>query len=196
VTWLVRSGEPRDHDIDGLRSRVAELEAALGEREAEVGRLKADLAAFRARYRQDVGLLHEELEELEQAIADAELGELSRLLDDAERPATASAGARPETAPRLTSDAVRRLFRDVARTIHPDLAGDEGARDRRHALMIEANRAYALGDEDACAGFSRRGSEARRPCRAAMPTRCGCGSNGGSHSSRSSSISTRRISRR
>jgi hypothetical protein len=43
---------------------------------------------------------------------------------------------------------VRTLFRDVARAIHPDLARDEHTRDRRHALMIEANRAYALRDED------------------------------------------------
>src|SRR5581483_7997876 len=47
--------------------------------------------------------------------------------------------------PRFTSDAVRKLFRDVAKTIHPDLAPDEEGRDRRHALMIEANRAYAHG---------------------------------------------------
>jgi hypothetical protein len=40
------------------------------------------------------------------------------------------------------------LFRDVAKAIHPDLAGDESARDRRHTLMVEANRAYALGDEE------------------------------------------------
>jgi hypothetical protein len=53
-----------------------------------------------------------------------------------------------DSAPRLTSDAVRKLFRDVAKTIHPDLARDEDTRDRRHTLMIEANRAYALGDEE------------------------------------------------
>src|SRR5262249_55494201 len=51
------------------------------------------------------------------------------------------------TSPRLTSDAVRKLFRDVAKAIHPDLAGDVATRDRRHSLMIEANKAYALGDE-------------------------------------------------
>ena len=64
------------------------------------------------------------------------------------RHATAPAGVPPESAPRYTTDAVRRLFRDVAKVIHPDLAQDEQTRDRRHALMVEANRAYARGDED------------------------------------------------
>ncbi len=71
-----------------------------------------------------------------------------RLEDEAHGSARARHPPRPESVPRLTSDAVRKLFRDVAKTIHPDLARDEHTRDRRHALMIEANRAYALGDEE------------------------------------------------
>ena len=57
-------------------------------------------------------------------------------------------GPRRASAPRFTSDAVRKLFRDVARAIHPDLAPDEDARTRRHAIMAAANQAYALGDAD------------------------------------------------
>ena len=92
--------------------------------------------------------MHEELEELERAVAEAELGALSRLVDASGDRAAATAESRPEAPPRFTSDAVRRLFRDVARTVHPDLAADEQTRDRRHALMVEANRAYAIGDEE------------------------------------------------
>ena len=55
---------------------------------------------------------------------------------------------RIEAAPRFTTDAIRKLFRDVAKAIHPDLAQDAVARDRRHSLMVEANRAYAVGDEE------------------------------------------------
>jgi hypothetical protein len=149
VTTVVRSGHPHDRDVDRLRSRLAELEAAHRERVAELGRLKADLAAFKARYREEVGLLHEELDALEQAIAEAEAGVRARNAEAAAGAGSASpASPRPDLLPRLTSDAVRRLFRDVAKTIHPDLASDEVTRDRRHALMIEANRAYAMGDEE------------------------------------------------
>jgi hypothetical protein len=148
VTTLVRSGQV-DDDIEGLRSRVAALEAVLGNAAAELTRAKADLASFRNRYRQDVGLLHEELDELERAIAEAELGEISKLVESgSDGPAPPPAGPRSEDLPRFTSDAVRSLFREVAKTIHPDLGRDHLTRDQRHALMVEANRAYALGDEE------------------------------------------------
>jgi len=130
-----------------LRARLTELEATLTSRDAEITRARTDLAAFRIRYRREVGGLHEELDALERGIAEAELGEFAKRLDH-EAAGGGSSGAPPpaEPAPRLTSDAVRKLFRDVAKTVHPDLAVNDGTRDRRHALMIEANRAYALGD--------------------------------------------------
>jgi hypothetical protein len=146
VTPLVRSGAPHDDSLETLHARVSELQHALGARAAGVARAQADLEAFRIRYRREVGTLHEELEELERAVAEAELGELSRLVEG--QSAAPPPEPRPEPAARFTSDAVRRLFRDVARTVHPDLAGDEQTRDRRHALMVEANRAYAIGDEE------------------------------------------------
>jgi hypothetical protein len=146
---LVPSRSPENRELDDLRSRVSELETALAGRDAEVTRVKADLAAFKISYRQQVGLLHEELDELEQAISEAELGELSkRARTDAGEARGTPAGARPEPAPKYSSDAVRRLFRDVAKAIHPDLAGGDGTRDRRHSLMIAANQAYAVGDEE------------------------------------------------
>ena len=147
MTSLERS-EPPFPDSDALHDRAAALEALLREREDEVERVRSELATFESSYRDKVGHLHEELEALEDAIAEAELGEIARRLADADG-GPASPGAAPADAPpQYTSDAVRRLFRDVARAIHPDLAGDDQARARRHALMVEANRAYALGDEE------------------------------------------------
>ena len=144
---LVPNAQPHDSGLEGFRSRIAELEATLTERAAALDRVKSELAAFQLKYRQDVGELHEQLEELELAIAEAELGEISKRLEKEVTSETTPADPQPEAA-RYTSDAVRKLFRDVAKAIHPDLAGDPIARDRRHRLMIEANRAYALGDEE------------------------------------------------
>ncbi len=150
MTTLVRP-EGHGHSLEGLRARAGELETLLAERSAEVTRTRSDLDAFRIRYRQHVGLLHEQLDELELALAEAELGELSKRIEERRQAGhePAAPGDEPaETAPRFTTDAVRKLFREVAKAIHPDLAGDDDARGRRHSLMIEANRAYALGDEE------------------------------------------------
>ena len=149
MTTLVHREERDDEDLEALSTRLVRLEALLAERIAETNGVRSDLEMFRVRYRTEVGLLHEQLDDLELAIAEAELGELSKKLDGGGRGAPQPPPApRPEPLPRFTTDAVRRLFRDVAKTIHPDLANDEVARDRRHALMAEANRAYALGDEE------------------------------------------------
>ena len=156
MTTLVPSGPAAD-DLGALRARVAEREAALAERAAEAGRLDADLTLFAAKYRHEVGTLHEQLDRLHLDIAEAELRILSdtapvRGVPDDGRPAGRPAPPPPPSdaasAPRFTSDAVRKLFRDVARAIHPDLAPDDDARTRRHAIMAAANRAYALGDAD------------------------------------------------
>lgn len=155
MTTLVRPEQPED-ELASLHARVKELEAALEARTADLDTFKLDVEAFRIRYRKEVGLLHDQLDELEIAIAELELGELSRKVADAkaaeEAGETPPADARPspvmDVPPRFTSDAVRKLFREVARIIHPDLAHDGHARDHRHSLMVQANRAYRLGDEE------------------------------------------------
>ena len=149
VTTLVRPVKRNDEDPEGLRSRVAELEAMFGDRRRHAARMKSDLDAFEIDYRKRVGTLHEQLDKLELAIAEAELGELSKQVGGGPNGSNGSpAAARTAPSMRYTSDAVRRLFRDVAKAIHPDLASDEATRDQRHTLMVEANRAYALGDEE------------------------------------------------
>jgi hypothetical protein len=148
VTTLVPADRPNNHDLDSLHARVTELEALLSERRATLDRSKADADAFRIRYRHQVGRLHEELDRLELALAEAELGILTERLGDRSAQPGSTPVEQPEPQPRFTTDAVRRLFRDVAKAIHPDLAQDDDARDRRHSLMVEANKAYALGDEE------------------------------------------------
>lgn len=152
VSSLVRAERPHHHDLETLRAQAAERESLLGQRRAALAQAQADVAAFRIRYRQEVGLRHDELDRLELAIAEAELAQLTGRPESAATPGAAPGAERaqppPASQPRYTTDAVRKLFRDVAKTIHPDLAADEVTRDRRHALMVKANRAYAMGDED------------------------------------------------
>jgi len=149
VSALVPSGPHPENGLEDLHARLSALEGQFSERRDEVAQTRADLDAFRIRYRHEVGLLHEELDRLELALAEAELGILTERLGETpdSQPASPTAD-RIESVPRFTTDAIRKLFRDVAKAIHPDLAQDAVTRNRRHSLMVEANRAYAVGDEE------------------------------------------------
>lgn len=156
MTSLART-DCHDDDLDDLHARVKHLETTVDDHRRDLAAFRRDLEAFRLRYRQEVGLLHDQLDALDAAIAELELGELSAKIEKLSKQveadgATARADDGPspvvDVPPRFTSDAVRKLFREVAKIIHPDLAHDGHGRDQRHALMIEANRAYRLGDEE------------------------------------------------
>lgn len=139
---------------DARRVRLDELEARLREREQALDALKIELQALQTRYLSDIGGLYTELAGLEAEVAEIEIRRglrpppeaLDDLLDDDSRAESATTGGcGNRSAP---SSDLKRVFRDLARTIHPDLAMDEPARYRRHSLMAEANRAYAERDED------------------------------------------------
>ncbi|MEU1944199.1 hypothetical protein ACFW95_31980 [Streptomyces sp. NPDC059474] len=72
-----------------------------------------------------------------------------------------SDGLSPEAAAMLTerpvqppprvrpSEEARRIYRELARKAHPDLAEEEAERERRGAFIVRVNAAYAAGDEEA-----------------------------------------------
>jgi hypothetical protein len=145
--------------LDGDRARVTALEAEVAARERELTQLKHDLLALQSRYLDEIGGLYGQLSELETAIEAAEIALGLRPPVD---PAEADAADEEDDAPRAEdvgaaagcghraapSADLKRIFRQLAKTIHPDLALDGPARYRRHSLMAEANRAYAERDED------------------------------------------------
>jgi hypothetical protein len=134
--------------------RLTALERQLAEREQALAERKRELQHLQERYFRAVGGLYDRLTELQAAVAAEEVRAGLRLppadedvLDEpSERDSVdmRSCGSRP-AAP---SAELKKVFRDLAKTLHPDLALDEPARCRRHSLMAEANRAYAERDED------------------------------------------------
>jgi len=133
------------------------LEAEVLRREAELDALKVELQKLQSRYLSEIGSLYRELSELEDKIYDAEVRAGVRQPPGDEPQIERSA---KDTAPdgdveafqcsnrSEPSDDLKKVFRDVARTIHPDLAMDGPEWNRRHSLMAEANRAYAERDAD------------------------------------------------
>jgi hypothetical protein len=155
---LVRRLTPEERELEKKHAELATLEGELAERELEFATLQNELRAFEALYLRIVGALYAELDDLEAQIAEGQarrhpqehsLGEEAA---QARAKATESAhaiNAVPETAEDRfkPGDALRKLYRDIARQIHPDLATDDRNRARRTRLMAEANKAYAAGDE-------------------------------------------------
>jgi hypothetical protein len=143
--------EPIDRD-----PRLPDLERRLEDRERELGLVKNELLQLQSRYFSDVGALYDELGALDREVAEIEIGLGLRPPpdgraddDDLDEPSDADAalvsGCSTRSAP---SPDLKRVFRDLAKAIHPDRAADGAERFRRHSLMAEANRAYAERDED------------------------------------------------
>jgi hypothetical protein len=150
---------PEAKELQKKKVELASLEARLAERELDLATLQAELHRFEGTYLRIVGARLAELDEIEAQIAEAgsrkkpgdpEAHErASQARAQAQESARAveseqQAGKREPFAP---SETLKRLYREVAKRIHPDLATDERERKRRHELMSEANRAYEEGDE-------------------------------------------------
>lgn len=159
-----------DPELEASRAQVAELEATVSARETELETCSRDLLALQTRYLDEVGALYARLSDVEDQVAEIEIrlglrqppavededaGDQANDHDeqrsdegddrgDGNADGLLSACAsRPDA-----SGDLKRIFRDIAKAIHPDRAIDGAARYRRHSLMAEANRAYAERDED------------------------------------------------
>jgi hypothetical protein len=140
-----------------LREQTA-LETELTERELRTANMHAELGAFERRYLHFVGSRYAELDELKARIAEqlaAEQPENDRAQQAARdargraNETKSAAGERAKTAPRAfeASPEMKRLYRTVAKRIHPDLTSDRDDRAKRQQLMSAANEAYERGDE-------------------------------------------------
>jgi hypothetical protein len=148
------------------------LKRGLARREAEMADFESELREFEIRYRHVLGERYAILDDLAERIEQANRGDQVAGGDDgdgrAEGPRDGGddgfsqadgddddgqnwAWAWGEREPeqelrRVVSAEAKRLFRTLARLIHPDLARDPAERERRTNLMVAANNAYEQGD--------------------------------------------------
>jgi hypothetical protein len=155
---------PGAEELVRRRAQLQVLSGQLLERERGLAAFRSELHAFETTYRKALGARYARLDELaelldettEPVVDDARPG-----LDDgdpAERyPGQGLPGGQnwawgerePDREPErraVVSEDARRLFRQLARLIHPDLARDPQERERRTNLMVAANDAYEQGD--------------------------------------------------
>jgi hypothetical protein len=156
---------PGAEELARRKAQLLVRSRELLERERGLAAFRGELHAFETRYRKVLGARYARLDELaerleETAAPDREdAGRFERADDDgpAERyPGQGLPGGQnwawgerepePEHRRPVIGDDAKRLFRQLARLIHPDLAGDPVERERRTNLMVAANDAYEQGD--------------------------------------------------
>jgi len=150
--------KPEDEELTLKKKELESLENRLIELELQLIGLRGELAAFERLYLQRVGRLYAELDEIDAQIAEllARSQPANSEAQEVAREARARADeSRTDTTEPITqqttrfipSPSLKNLYREVARTIHPDLAADDSDRAKRQELMAEANLAYENGDE-------------------------------------------------
>ena len=152
---------PEEEELARLEARLAGLEEKLADRELELATILRELHDFELRFLAIVGTRQAELDSLEARIA--ALLAARDPSPEAEQAAAASAEQARESAEELGDDPralaqaaaeplreipedLKKLFRQVARAVHPDLAADDADRVLRERQMVVANAAYEAGD--------------------------------------------------
>jgi hypothetical protein len=155
---IVKRLTPEEAELERKKLELAAIENELAERELDLSTLEAELRAFERRYLRTVGVKYAELDDLEAQIAEA----MARLnpQDTRTREQAAQARAQAEESAQTAGTAkeskqpnefkppedLKKLYREIAKRVHPDLANDEEERARRTRFMAEINRAYQDGD--------------------------------------------------
>jgi hypothetical protein len=121
--------KPEQKEIAKRQSELATLEAELARRELDLVTLQSELHSFERYYHQVIGMRFAEIDYLENQIA-----EYVQVVDFAED--VKSAGN------------LKKIYRALAKQIHPDLIADKDEKERRLKLMMAVNQAYERGDED------------------------------------------------
>ncbi len=150
---------PEEQELARKLEEQAALEAELAERELRAANLRAELGAFERRYLHFVGSRYAELDEWQARLAERRAEE--RPGNERAKQAAGEARARAEETKSAAGQKsskephaftatpeMKRLYREVAKRIHPDLTSDRKDRIKRQHLMAEANRAYERGDQD------------------------------------------------
>ena len=155
---------PGAEELVRRNAQLHVLSRQLLDRERELAAYRDELHAFETSYRKALGSRYARLDELAERLDETATGthEPGQADPDVEGPAERYPGQGvpggqnwawgerepdrdPEPRPPIGDDA-KRLFRQLARLIHPDLGGDPAERERRTNLMVAANDAYEQGD--------------------------------------------------
>jgi hypothetical protein len=188
-----RDQAQREPATDRLEQAVRTAETALIEFEIAVETFRIEVENFSRLHHQRLGPMYTRLDELDAEIAEAVAARTGDAEDSRKaREARAavlpmpgvdelfggwiqSEGMSPEAQAMLTersvkpparvrpSDEARRIYRELVRKAHPDLASDATERERREEFVVRANKAYADGDEVVLAALAEEWAAGPQP---------------------------------
>ncbi len=176
MSALTQIAAPDLEELKRKKTVLAGLEQELAERELELSTLHGELRLFENRYNALVGAKYAELDEAKARVLEMaarffpQSGEFQSGARSAREQADQSArenrdaGAEsPREKTFSPSEDLRKLFREVAKKIHPDLGSDPGDRERRHDLMARLNMAYENLDEHKIRAILQEWEDGRGP---------------------------------
>lgn len=156
-TDIVREITPEEKELQKKQAELTALETELAQRELELVTIQAELNAFRNCYLQALGKLYAELDAilaelaavraLEKPIGDKAWKRVEQARARAEETAKDAQEAQDQSKKFKPSERLKKLYREIAKSFHPDLAGDETERSQFQQIMADANQAYKNGDE-------------------------------------------------
>lgn len=147
-------------ELERKLAELSGLQADLTERELELVTLQGELHIFEREYLQVIGTRYAELDEIEAEIAKY-LVALNpndcKAQKQAEEAWTRAKDSKRATEENLKNqefsrdfkpwESLKKLYREVAKMIHPDLTTDQAERLLRQKIMAEVNQAYENGNE-------------------------------------------------
>ncbi len=170
-------------DIEQVRAAITEREAANAKLRAEVAELERDLEEFQKRYDKVITPMKLRIDVIRAAIDDlrhqkngaAYEPDWSQIapgyvpVEEQYRRAWAKPNGEFRTEPSASKskptddepegEKIKRLYRELARRFHPDLAADTAERERRTQIMSQINAAYTARDLSALEVLTEHAAE-------------------------------------
>ncbi|GAC1459292.1 MAG: hypothetical protein NVS2B14_05180 [Chamaesiphon sp.] len=158
---ITRRKTPEERELEKKLAEFTALQAELTQNERSLINMQAELHAFEKECVKIVGTRYAQLDQIETQIAQYwtylnpkkleahRQAVLARARTQVSRETTRQRVSNQECSIHLKpSESLNKLYRDIAKRIHPDLATDRAERLRRQHLMAEVNQAYEDGNEE------------------------------------------------
>ncbi len=168
-------------DIEQVRTAIAEREAANAKLRAVVAELERDLEEFQKRYDKVITPMKMRIDVIRAAIDDLRRQKYGAIYDPDwsqiapgyvsveeqyrrawTKPDSVPNGefrAEPPTGDEPEGEKIKRLYHELARRFHPDLAVDAAERERRTQIMSQINAAYTARDLSALEVLTEHAAE-------------------------------------